>query len=295
MAKRQDDFPLAVKRVLADRVGHLCSHPECRALTTGPHTEGDKKVSVGMAAHITAASPGGARYDPSLTSEARRSAENGIWMCQNDGTLVDRDEARFPVGLLRNWKLIAEEDARKVVGRTAQDSEYASQLILYFDSSKSKLPKRTKGVVGVFELRHGDPSGIGSMGNIFNTDDDRELNYWPKQGPHELSAIECEITNYGTMPAANIMLTFRVTFGGVSAEKITLSDDWSLGLKKLDPGPTNSLRFYLYNTLPEFIRIGMPPRVTAEPLNTRQSYEVNLSAKPYDEVLFPVTEPLTYP
>jgi len=37
----------------------------------------------------------------------------------------------------------------------------------------------------------------------------------------------------------------------------------------------------------------MPPRVTAEPLNVRQSYEVNLSAYPHDEVLIPVTEPLT--
>src|SRR5947207_14387805 len=110
MAKRRDDFPPAVKRVLADRVGHRCSHPECRGLTTGPHTRGDKKVSVGIAAHITAASPGGARYDPSLTPQERRSAENGIWMCQNDGTLVDRDEQRFPVGLLLNWKMIAQDE-----------------------------------------------------------------------------------------------------------------------------------------------------------------------------------------
>lgn len=306
MAKRRDDVPPAVKRVLADRVGHRCSHPECRALTTGPHTQGDKRVSVGMAAHITAASMGGARYDPTLTPEERRAAENGIWMCQNDGTLVDRDEARFPVGLLRSWKLIAEEEARKVIGRTAQDSEYASQLNLYFDSSTLPLPRRTKGVVGVFELRHGDPSGIGSLGHIFNTDHDREMQ-WPKHGTHDLSAIECEITNYGTMSVANIMLTFRVTFvrpnnpnfappdDGVKAEEITLSDDWSLGLKKLDPGAANSLRFYIYHTQAEFIRIRMPPRVTAEPLNARHSYEVNLSAYPRDEVLFPVTERLTYP
>jgi hypothetical protein len=258
-----------------------------------------------MAAHITAASPGGARYDPSLTPEERRSAENGIWMCQNDGTLVDRDEQRFPVGLLRNWKMIAEDEARKVVGRTAQDSEYASQLNLYFDCSISQLPKRTKGVVGVFELRHGDPSGIGSMGHIFNTDHDREM-HWPKQRVLPLSAIECEITNYGTMPVANVLLTFRVTFvrpqnpnfappdDGVPSEDITLADDWSFGLKKLDPGASNSLRFYVYNTQGEFIRIRMPPRVTAEPLNVRQSYEVNLSAYPHDEVLFPVTEPLIY-
>jgi|SRR5580765_5379330 len=97
------------------------------------------------------------------------------------------------------------------------------------------------------------------------------------------------------MPVTNIMLTFRIVFGGVDTTKVTLADEWSLGLKKLDPGPANSLRFYLYSTLPEFIQIAMPPRMTAEPLNTRMSYEVNLSAKPHVEVLFPVTEPLTYP
>lgn len=121
MADR-DDFPDRVKLVLAQRVGSRCSHPECRALTTGPHTEADKRVSVGVAAHITAAAPGGPRYNPNLTPEDRTSADNGIWMCQTHGTLVDRDAERYPESLLREWKIEAEKHAEAEIGKTASAS-----------------------------------------------------------------------------------------------------------------------------------------------------------------------------
>jgi hypothetical protein len=122
MAER-DDFPESVKRVLAKRVGYRCTHPECRALTTGPHTEPGKNVSVGVAAHITAAAEGGPRYNSSLTAEERRAADNGIWMCQTHGTLVDRDEARFAESVLRDWKNQAEAEASEAVGKKKEDTK----------------------------------------------------------------------------------------------------------------------------------------------------------------------------
>jgi hypothetical protein len=73
-----DDFPESVKRVLASRAGSLCSRPECRAWTSGPQDDPGKALNVGVAAHITAASPGGPRYDPGLLPEQRSAAENGI-------------------------------------------------------------------------------------------------------------------------------------------------------------------------------------------------------------------------
>jgi hypothetical protein len=72
-----------------------------------------------MAAHITAASPGGPRYDPSLTPEARSGADNGIWLCHNHGKLVDNDRKRFTVEVLRRWKADAEAEDRDRVGNTA--------------------------------------------------------------------------------------------------------------------------------------------------------------------------------
>jgi hypothetical protein len=70
-------------------------------------------VDIGVAAHITAASPDGSRYDPSLTPEQRRSADNGIWLCQNDAELVDNDAVRYTVDCLRTWKVAAEQAAAR--------------------------------------------------------------------------------------------------------------------------------------------------------------------------------------
>jgi hypothetical protein len=48
-----------------------------------------------------------------MTDEERRSRDNGIWLCANDATEIDKDPARFPVFLLRQWKADAEDEARK--------------------------------------------------------------------------------------------------------------------------------------------------------------------------------------
>lgn len=52
--------------------------PRYRVLTVGPHLNESGVVIVGVAAHITAASAGGPRFDPSLTEGQRRSPQNGI-------------------------------------------------------------------------------------------------------------------------------------------------------------------------------------------------------------------------
>jgi hypothetical protein len=114
-----DDFSDRVKKALADRVGHLCSNPECRALTSGPQEDPTKAVNVGVAAHITAASPGGPRYDSRLSPEERSGHENGIWLCQNCAKLIDNDPVRFTVDGLRKWKSGAEAEAKDRVGKTA--------------------------------------------------------------------------------------------------------------------------------------------------------------------------------
>jgi hypothetical protein len=115
----RDDFPEDVKRTVAARVGNRCLRPACRALTSGPQADPSKALNVGVAAHITVASPGGPRYDPSLTSEERRSANNAIWLCQNCGKLVDNDQTRFAEGELRRWKQTAEAVVLALIGKTA--------------------------------------------------------------------------------------------------------------------------------------------------------------------------------
>ncbi len=107
----RDDFPQAVNELLARRVGLRCSNSQCRQPTSGPQMDPAKTVNVGVAAHITAASPDGPRFDSALTSEERKRADNGVWLCQKCGKLVDNDPLRYPVEKLRQWKALAEETA----------------------------------------------------------------------------------------------------------------------------------------------------------------------------------------
>ena len=107
----RDDFDKETKEVLARRVAYFCSNPNCRKPTTGPQTDPDKSINLGVAAHVTAASPGGARFDSTLSREQRRSIDNGIWLCQSCAKLVDNDDQRYTMDLLRRWRVQAEEVA----------------------------------------------------------------------------------------------------------------------------------------------------------------------------------------
>lgn len=74
----RDDFDEQTKEILARRVGFRCSDPNCRKLTSGPQVDSSRAINIGVAAHITAASIGGPRYDSKMSSEERKSPENGI-------------------------------------------------------------------------------------------------------------------------------------------------------------------------------------------------------------------------
>ena len=121
---RDEDFSPATRRMLAERVGHVCSCPECRAPTSGPQLEEGKSVTAGDAAHITAASPNGPRFDRSLTPEERRHYDNGIWLCVMHARIVDQDKSRYTVEELRRWKLEAEGHAQKYLGRPQVPAEH---------------------------------------------------------------------------------------------------------------------------------------------------------------------------
>lgn len=107
----RDDFTEKIKRVIQDRAGNRCSNPDCRVLTSGPNAHPEKSTKTGVAAHITAASPGGPRYNIRLTPEQRQSAENGIWLCQTCAHFIDTDYLNYSVELLCEWKAQAEREA----------------------------------------------------------------------------------------------------------------------------------------------------------------------------------------
>lgn len=87
-----------------------CSCPDCRIPTAGPDGDGGV-TNTGVAAHISAASPGGPRYSEDLTSEMRSDISNGIWLCQTHAKLIDDDEFTYTPGVLRDWRDTAEHMA----------------------------------------------------------------------------------------------------------------------------------------------------------------------------------------
>lgn len=103
------DFSKPTKETLAKRAGQVCSNPECRRPTSGPHSDESKAVNIGEAAHIRAARPGQARYDSNMTDEERATISNGIWLCKECARKIDVDEAKYPVALLSEWKGIHEK------------------------------------------------------------------------------------------------------------------------------------------------------------------------------------------
>ena len=124
MAKRRDIFTHSVIEKLRTRVANKCSNPSHRVQTTGPSTKDFKTVnSIGIAAHICAASPGGPRYDPEMTPTERKSIENAIWLCSNCSIEIDRDENKYSVSLLKQWKAEAELLASQELGKRLPDND----------------------------------------------------------------------------------------------------------------------------------------------------------------------------
>ncbi|KKL23540.1 hypothetical protein LCGC14_2424370, partial [marine sediment metagenome] len=106
MANERDGFNKSVIEVLAKRAAYICSNSACKTLTIGPSPEVvDTFDYIGKAAHITAAARGGPRFNSSMTSEERKSIDNGIFLCSNCAEMVDKNNgADYPVELLQKWK-----------------------------------------------------------------------------------------------------------------------------------------------------------------------------------------------
>ncbi|MEO1242767.1 MAG: hypothetical protein AAFX54_12735 [Pseudomonadota bacterium] len=118
---KRDGFSNAVKLTLRERVGGRCSQPSCRKPTIGPDkSSDDKSTTIGVAAHICAASVGGPRYNNNQSPLERSSIKNGIWLCANCASLIDKNGGQdYPVPVLKNWKKNAEERAHEALISTS--------------------------------------------------------------------------------------------------------------------------------------------------------------------------------
>jgi len=128
----RDDFKPNTINQIARRAAYTCSNPDCRRRTLIPTISDQTNVIYnGIAAHITAASPNGPRYDSSLTDEQRASIENGIHLCRLCANQIDVNGGKdYPVYLLREWKVLHEAWLREQQKNHAeQRKEYNSKRI----------------------------------------------------------------------------------------------------------------------------------------------------------------------
>ena len=134
----RDNFSRKVQRILEKRAGHKCS--VCDKSTSGPGTGPGDVLSDGVAAHTTAASTGGPRFDSTLSSEERRSPENGIWVCTQHGREIDVDGTGFSVKTLRGLKRSHEEKTAKEFSRaTLVGDQSACVIELPYTTNAYKL------------------------------------------------------------------------------------------------------------------------------------------------------------
>ncbi|MCP4611098.1 MAG: hypothetical protein GY845_20510 [Planctomycetes bacterium] len=155
----RDDFTQKTKEKLAHRTSLKCSKPNCGIITIGAASNEEDTINIGVAAHITAASPEGPRYDSSLTSDERRAYSNGIWLCQNHAKLVDSDESKFTVQELLFWKRQAERRSFIEVA-SSKPSPVGPQLVVDGDAQTATdlLLGYSKSDLAAFQRMPGWPS-----------------------------------------------------------------------------------------------------------------------------------------
>jgi hypothetical protein len=111
------DFSVDTKEQLMFRASLICTNPSCATITLGPSDAvGKLSLKLGEAAHIQAARPGQARYDPNMSDAQRADPTNGIWLCASCHSLIDKNQgADFPVAMLLEWKRKHEDVLRSLL------------------------------------------------------------------------------------------------------------------------------------------------------------------------------------
>ncbi len=106
-----NEFTAKVKETLAKRAAQSCSI--CKRATSGPHSEKDKALNIGKAAHICGKQPNAPRYDKTMSPEQRSDILNGIWLCGNCHDRIDKDAKEYTVEKLKELKEKHEQEVRE--------------------------------------------------------------------------------------------------------------------------------------------------------------------------------------
>ncbi|MFY0936737.1 ParA family protein [Clostridioides difficile] len=129
----RDEFSKTIKRKLAGRCKYACSNPYCEAglnkpgATIASHSDCEGVDIIGEACHIEAASEGGPRFNKNMTREERRAIDNGIWLCNVCSKIIDSEDDKYTVDILKRWKKDSEiefNDERYIKNHKIVEKKY---------------------------------------------------------------------------------------------------------------------------------------------------------------------------
>lgn len=89
--------PSTVKQLFAFS-GNQCAFPECKEVLVF------EKDVIGEICHIEAENSKGPRYNTAQTDDERRAFENLILLCPKHHKIIDGDEGKYVVGILKGYK-----------------------------------------------------------------------------------------------------------------------------------------------------------------------------------------------
>ncbi|GAB3602504.1 ABC-three component system protein [Microbacterium aureliae] len=143
----RDRVPPAQEKVVIARSGNKCAYPGCALnLTIDPKAGGDRPKATGKVAHIAAASPGGPRYDPQMTSEERGSAENLIYLCGPHHDAVDTQLEYHTRAFLLETKRAHEAAVERAVRSALGEVTYEELTVVCTVIANQPTPPQQLGV-----------------------------------------------------------------------------------------------------------------------------------------------------
>ena len=114
----------------------MCTNPDCRISTVGPSTVPSKSVVIGEAAHIFGARPSSKRFRQDMSDKSRSEITNGIWLCCNCHSIVDKDEDKYPATILYAWREVHEKYVAENLGKSGDQIRSAvnDELLREFEN-----------------------------------------------------------------------------------------------------------------------------------------------------------------
>ena len=163
---RDFDFPIAVKRIIAQRVNYICSNPKCRCFTAGPNVKDKTDTKIADCAHIYSGANDGPRYNLTIDDKFLKSTTNALWLCKNCHRRIDRNWEKYPTDLLIEWKEETENLVENYIESNTSPIKLLNDIRDYFYKDGKNLPESDFNILLAFFKKDFNPGNIVSENDV---------------------------------------------------------------------------------------------------------------------------------